>query len=86
MISKGRFVLLLMENAGCHPTDIIGKYSNINLEATTPALGNHLEFQTVLLQLAHALFKPSKIEECTTTSGVKSLNFSCYQVDCSDSN
>ncbi len=31
LVAKSRSVVLLLDNAGCHPPDIVGKYSNIKV-------------------------------------------------------
>ena len=82
LISKGRFVVLFMDNARCHPTDVVGKYRNIKIVFLPP--NTTLNLQPLDLGIIqnfnlfyHKLlmsFVLVKIEERTTASDVvKSL-------------
>ena len=81
--AKSQKIVLLMDNAGCHPEDIKDNFSNIKiifLPANTTSMLQPLDldiiknfkvhYRTCLLQ-----FVISKIETCTTVSEVtKSIN------------
>ena len=82
--AKDRSILLFMDNAGCHPSDLADKYCNIQVfflpHNTTSKLQpldlgiiqilKHLYYCKLLMR-----FILAKIEECTTASDiVKSLN------------
>ena len=79
---NGRSVLLLMDNAGCHPEELQRKYTNIKivyLPANTTSVLQPLDLGIIKnfkvwyrkLLFRHVL---DKIEECTTASEVtKSL-------------
>ena len=80
--AKGRSILLLMDDAGCHPSDLEGKYSNIRVLFLPPNTTSKLQpldlgiiqnfklyYRILLMQ-----FILAKIEECTSASDVvKSL-------------
>ena len=81
--SKGRSVLLFMDNAGCHPSDMADKYSNIKVLFLPPNTTSKLQpldlgiIQNFKLHYRKLLmrFVLTKIEECATASEVvKSLN------------
>ena len=72
------FIILFMDNAGCHPEDVAGKYSNVKVVFLPPNttsvlqpldLGIIKNFKVYYrkLLLCHIL---SKIEECNTASEV----------------
>jgi hypothetical protein len=80
--AKGRSILLFMDNAGCHPTDLEGKYSNIRVLFLPPNTTSKLQpldlgiIQNFKLYYRKMLmrFILAKIEECTSASDVvKSL-------------
>ena len=75
---ESRFIILFMDNAGCHPEDVAGKYSNVKVVFLPPNttsvlqpldLGIIKNFKVYYrkLLLCHIL---SKIEECNTASEV----------------
>ncbi len=76
--AKNRSVILLMDNAGCHPTDLKGKYSNIKILFLPPNTTSKLQpldfgiiqnfkvyYRKSLLQ-----FVVSKIDECDKASDI----------------
>ena len=83
MINKNRKILLFMDNAGCHPEKLCGKFSNIHIcfipANTTPALqpldlgiiqNFKLHYRRYFLR-----YVISKIDECDKASDVvKSVN------------
>lgn len=80
--AKGRSILLFMDNAGCHPSDLADKYSNIRVLFLPPNTTSKLQpldlgiIQNFKLYYRKLLmrFILAKIEECTTASDVvKSL-------------
>lgn len=83
LMAKSRFIALILDNAGCHPHDIEGKYSNIKviwLPANTTSklqpldLGIIQNFKTYYRKLL-LKYVLSKIDECDTGSEVaKSVN------------
>lgn len=78
-----RFVLLLMDNAGCHPPDIVDKYSNIKIVFLPPNtisklqpldLGIIKNFKTHYRKFLMR-YVITKIEECSSAAEVvKSVN------------
>ena len=75
---KGRSVLLLMDNAGCHPSDLKDKFSNINvvfLPANTTSklqpldLGVIMNFKVYYRKLLMQ-FVLARIEECSSATEV----------------
>ena len=71
---KGRSVLLLMDNAGCHPPDLVERYSNIKVKSLPPNTTSKLQpldlgiIQNFKLHYRKLLmrFIVAKIEESTT--------------------
>ena len=74
--SKGRSDLLFMDNAGCHPSDMADKYSNIKVLFLPPNTTSKLQpldlgiIQNFKLHYRKLLmrFVLTKIEECATAS------------------
>ena len=75
---ESRSVILFMDNAGCHPEDLVGKYSNIKivfLPANTTAVLQPLDLGIIKtfkvyyrkLLLRHVL---SQVEECSSAYDV----------------
>ena len=80
--AQGRSILLFMDNAGCHPTDLEQKYSNIRVLFLPPNTTSQLQpldlgiIQNFKLHYRKLLmrFVLAKVEECTSASDVtKSL-------------
>ncbi len=79
----GRSVALLLDNAGCHPPDIVGKYSNIKVIWLPPNTTSKLQpLDLGIIQIFKTYYRKlllkyvlSKIDECETGSEVaKSVN------------
>ena len=76
--SKGRSVLLLMDNAGCHPEDLNGKYSNIKVAFFPPNTTSVLQpldlgiIKNFKVQYRKLLmrFILAKIDQCSSASEV----------------
>jgi len=82
--AKGRSVLLFMDNAGCHPQDLVERYSNIHilfLPLNTTSKLQPLDLRIIQNFLQKLYYRKllmrfivAKIEESTTASEVvKSL-------------
>ena len=77
---SNRSILLLMDNAGCHPNDLVGKFSNIKvcfLPANTTSKLQPLIIQNFKVHYRHFFLRYvlSKIDACdTATEVVKSIN------------
>ena len=78
LAGNGRSVLLLMDNAGCHPEKLIHKYTNIKIVFLPPNttstlqpldLGIIQQFKTYYRKLLFR-FVLAKIEDCTSASEV----------------
>ena len=80
--SESRSIALLMDNAGCHPQNLSGKYSNIKILFLSPNTTSVLQpldlgiinnfkvhYRKLLMQYVLA-----KIEECSSNEVVKSVN------------
>ena len=83
LVAKSRSIILLLDNAGCHPPDIVGKYGNIKIIWLPPNTTSKLQpldlgiiqnFKTYYRKLL-LKYVLSKIDECETGSDVaKSVN------------
>ena len=75
-----RSILLFMDNAGCHPEDLIGKFSNMFLPANTTSVLQPLDLGIIKNFKAYyrrylLKYVLSKIDECDkATDVVKSVN------------
>ena len=81
--SQRRSILLLLDNAGCHPHDLQGKYSNIKLLFLPPNTTSELQpLDLGIIQNFKVFYKSlflryvlERIEDCeTVTDVVKSVN------------
>ena len=79
--SQRRSILLLLDNAGCHPRDLKGKYSNIKLLFLPPNTSSELQpldlgiIQNIFYKSLFLRYVLARIEDCETVRDVvKSVN------------
>ena len=81
MIKSNRNILLLLDNAGCHPKETVSKFSNIQIVFLPPNTTSTLQpldlgiIQAFKVRKHFLRYVVSKIDECETASDVvKSVN------------